>query len=169
MDWTSFTKTINIKAAKSTIYKAFSTRKGMESWFLKRCEYKAEDGRIADPEEFVTKAYSYHFQWHGWDDSANEHGHIVQTNGKDLFEFTFNANGKTNMIVIVNILEEDDECIVSLKQYNIPLDEKSREEWYLGCLTGWTFYLANLKSILEGGIDLRNKNPKVLKHKVINS
>jgi hypothetical protein len=28
----------------------------------------------------------------------------------------------------------------------------------MGCLGGWTFYLANLKSYLEGGVDLRNKN-----------
>jgi hypothetical protein len=26
------------------------------------------------------------------------------------------------------------------------------------CQLGWTFYLANLKSVIEGGVDLRNKN-----------
>jgi hypothetical protein len=28
-------------------------------------------------------------------------------------------------------------------------------------MTGWTFYLANLKSVLEGGLDLRNKNARL--------
>ena len=28
----------------------------------------------------------------------------------------------------------------------------------MGCLEGWTFYLTNLKSVIEGGLDLRNKN-----------
>lgn len=28
-------------------------------------------------------------------------------------------------------------------------------------LEGWTFYLTNLKSILEGGFNLRNKNNKL--------
>jgi len=33
----------------------------------------------------------------------------------------------------------------------------------LGCASGWAFYLVNLKSIYEGGLDLRNKTP-ALKH-----
>jgi hypothetical protein len=39
--------------------------------------------------------------------------------------------------------------------------------YHLGCKTGWTFYLANLKSLMEGGIDLRNKNEKI--QRVINA
>jgi len=31
----------------------------------------------------------------------------------------------------------------------------------VGCGEGWTFYLANLNSYLQGGIDLRNKNEKI--------
>jgi len=46
-------------------------------------------------------------------------------------------------------------------QEEIPTDEKSMQSFYVGCKTGWTFYLANMKSILEGGIDLRNKNEKL--------
>lgn len=37
----------------------------------------------------------------------------------------------------------------------------------LSCKTGWTSYLANLKSVLEGGIDPRNKNEQL--KAVINS
>jgi hypothetical protein len=37
----------------------------------------------------------------------------------------------------------------------------------VGCGEGWTFYLTNLKSILEGGVDLRNKEMKL--KNVINS
>ena len=43
--------------------------------------------------------------------------------------------------------------------HKIGPDEKLR--LYIGCGEGWTFYLANLKSMLEGGIDLRNKNDKI--------
>jgi len=52
--------------------------------------------------------------------------------------------------------------MVELTQSQIPLDDHSRMSYYVGCTRGWTFYLANLKSILEGGIDLRNKNNKLL-------
>jgi len=48
--------------------------------------------------------------------------------------------------------------VVELWQENIPGDEDSKVNLHMGCTKGWTFYLTNLKSILEGGIDLRNKN-----------
>jgi hypothetical protein len=38
-----------------------------------------------------------------------------------------------------------------------------QQYFFIECGLGWTFYLANLKSILEGGLDLRNKNPEIQK------
>ena len=32
---------------------------------------------------------------------------------------------------------------------------------FLECGEGWAFYLTNLKSHLEGGIDLRNRNERI--------
>jgi len=61
-------------------------------------------------------------------------------------------------MVEVKIKTEGGENIVELTQSEIPLDEQMRMSHYVGCTRGWTFYLANLKSIIEGGIDLRNKN-----------
>jgi len=40
-------------------------------------------------------------------------------------------------------------------------NESEQRYFYIGCGKGWTFYMANLKSILEGGIDLRNKNAAI--------
>jgi hypothetical protein len=54
--------------------------------------------------------------------------------------------------------EENGYHIVELVQENIPEDDNGKHNWHLGCKTGWTFYLANLKSLAEGGIDLRNKD-----------
>jgi hypothetical protein len=63
--------------------------------------------------------------------------------------------------------KKEGENIVELLQENIPTDEQGMHSWHLGCKTGSTFYLANLKSVLEGGIDLRNKSEKL--QRVINS
>jgi hypothetical protein len=46
-------------------------------------------------------------------------------------------------------------------------DILKQQHYFIECGSGWSFYLVNLKSILEGGPDLRNKNPDV-KH-VINA
>lgn len=58
----------------------------------------------------------------------------------------------------VTIKEEEGQHIAELVQDNIPDTEEARHSWHLGCKTGWTFYLTNLKCLLEGGPDLRNKN-----------
>jgi hypothetical protein len=50
------------------------------------------------------------------------------------------------------------ETICELIQDRIPSNADLSHHLYVLCGEGWTFYLANLKSILEGGIDLRNKN-----------
>jgi hypothetical protein len=39
--------------------------------------------------------------------------------------------------------------------------EAEKQYYHVGCKTGWTFYLANIKSLYEGGKDLRNKNDKL--------
>ena len=55
--------------------------------------------------------------------------------------------------------------VVELTQSRIPDDEN--HGIYVDCSYGWAFYLGNLKSVLEGGIDLRNKNVDI--KNVINS
>jgi hypothetical protein len=54
--------------------------------------------------------------------------------------------------------EERGHMIVELVQTEIPTDDRGKHYWHLGCKTGWTFYLANLKSLFEGGVDLRNRD-----------
>ena len=105
-DWSSFTKSITIKAAADKLYTAFTTRKGMESWFLRKSEFKHFDGTLLADEEFVQQADKYSWFWHGYPDEVNENGTILQANGSNLFEFTFNANGSNNMIVEVVITTE---------------------------------------------------------------
>jgi hypothetical protein len=48
-----------------------------------------------------------------------------------------------------------------VSHHNIPQDDYSRQHIRLGCSNGWAFYLHNLKSVYEGGLDLRNKDPKL--------
>ena len=85
-------------------------------------------------------------------------GTILQANGKDLFEFTFNGNGSNDMIVKVTLEKDGNGSLVTLHQYNIPVTDEGKSYWHLGCKTGWNFYLTNLKAVLEHGVDLRNKD-----------
>ncbi|HMJ48558.1 MAG TPA: SRPBCC domain-containing protein [Ferruginibacter sp.] len=162
-DWSRFTVRIPVKAAPKDLYKAWATRKGIEHWFLRLSEYKKPDGTLRTADEYVETGDNYRWLWHGWGDDTVETGTILSCNGKDQFKFKFGAAGDCT----VNIRTEEGENIVELIQENIPTDEEGMQNYHLGCKNGWTFYLANLKSLLEGGIDLRNKNEKI--QRVINS
>jgi hypothetical protein len=162
-DWTSFVVRINIKAAPNDLYAGWVTRGGIEYWFLRLSEYKKPDGRILGNNEYAEKGDIYKWLWHGWPDDTVEHGSVLDCNGFDFLKFSFGKAGNC----AVSIKEEDGETIVELVQDNIPTDEQGRHYWHLGCKTGWTFYLANMKSLYEGGIDLRNKNEKL--QQVLNS
>ena len=50
--------------------------------------------------------------------------------------------------------------LVNLTQKNIPTDDFSKINIRLGCDSGWSFFLVNLKSVYEGGLDLREKNER---------
>lgn len=162
-DWSRFELRINVNAPVEAIYKALTTPAGIESWFLRSAKYFTADKRLRESDECIQKGDHYTWLWHGYDDDTVEHNDILEVNGSDLVSFVFAGN----CIVTITIGLLDSETIVQLTQENIPTGEEGKTNIHLGCTEGWVFYLANLKSILEGGIDLRNRNTKI--GKVVNA
>ena len=154
VDWSRFSVRVNIKAPVEKLYHAWTSQQGIEHWFLRMSEYSTPDGRLRKRNEEVEKGDTYKWRWHGYPDSVTEEGTVLDLNGKDLFKFSFGKAGNCT----VKVYTEKDQSIVELIQDEIPTDEKSREYYHVGCKTGWTFNLANMKSIFEGGIDLRNRD-----------
>jgi len=151
INWTKFTKKISINSNAQTIFSSWTSQDSLEKWFLSKAEFKTSDNTPKDRMSQIEKGDKYTWMWYGSD--IIEEGEVLENNGKDYLKITF-----TGCDVSVEIKEESGETVVELIQSNIPLDEISRMDYYVGCTEGWTFYLANLKSILEGGIDLRNRN-----------
>ena len=81
--------------------------------------------------------------------------------------FAVSINFSGGCIVTVTLKEMQKETICQLTQEMPMPEEKEQRYYFIECGEGWTFYLANLKSVLEGGLDLRNRNEKL--YKVINS
>ncbi|MEN0054200.1 MAG: SRPBCC domain-containing protein [Mucilaginibacter sp.] len=151
--WTTFKLTASFDTGVRNIYEAWATPAGLESWFLRRAEFCAIAGRQRAPHEFISKEDTYTWYWHGYDDNTVEYGQVLENNGADLIKFTF--SGKS--IVTVDIQNKYGQTLIELTQENIPQEEDPTRNLYVQCQIGWTFYLANLKSIVEGGKDLRNK------------
>lgn len=167
-DWSTFTKRIPINASLDDVYTAWATEAGLESWFLRLSEFITVDGDPRDAYDLVQKDDLYKWLWHGWGDEVIHYGSIIEANDTDTLAFSFDAGDKSNnMQVRINLSRDQGFTIVELTQTNIPTDEQSKFLYHIGCMEGWTFYLTNLKSILEGGLDLRNKVVEI--KKVINS
>ena len=108
-NWTSFTKSITVKTTSEKLYYAFATRAGMESWFLRSCDYKHADGSSLLATDFAKAGDGYTWLWFGYADDTLENGKILQANGSELYEFTFNANGKNDMKLKVSFAKEEGE------------------------------------------------------------
>jgi uncharacterized protein YndB with AHSA1/START domain len=161
-DWSRFTLKININASLSAIYLAWTMRDELEKWFLRKAIF-CEDKKVQPASRMIQPGDTYEWYWHGHDDKVVEKGKVLHADGLQKLQFSFSGGG----IVTVDIGEAGGETIVMLTQEKIPTDEHGKVHYHMGCKQGWTFYLANLKSYLEGGIDLRNKN--VLLSGVINA
>ena len=151
LDWSTFEKRISIDAPITTLFKYWTSQENIEKWFLSQAQFYDKDGDERARDSQIQKGDTYVWMWHGSD--TIEKGEVLNTNSKDYLEFTF-----LGCVVSVNILLENEAHVVEIIQKEIPLDEQSKMNLFVGCSRGWTFYAANLKSILEGGIDLRNKN-----------
>lgn len=162
-DWSKFVLRIPIRASVQDLYDAWTSQNNIEHWFLRMARFKSTAGTLRGPEETVKPGDTYTWRWHGWPDEAEDYGEILACNDRDYFQFKFGKVG----ICTVRIQAENGFAIVELEQSQIPLDDASTYMYHVGCKTGWAFHLTNMKSIFEGGADLRNKDENL--KEVLNS
>ena len=151
--WTSFKLTADFDTDVRSIYEAWATPAGLKTWFLRKAIFCAIAGRQREPHEFINKEDTYSWYWYGHSDETVEYGQVLENNGADLLKFTFSGGS----IVTVDIQSKYGSTIVELTQENIPKENDPTKNLYVQCQIGWTFFLTNLKSVIEGGKDLRNK------------
>lgn len=153
-DWSKFTVKQPTNASVKEIEKLLSTQAGFETWFLREAIFMSSSGIKRKEQEVIQPTDTYRWMWYGYPDSVFETGEILSAEADEFIRFRFGTAG----IVSIKILSENNLTIIELIQTQIPTNEEAKVSWHLGCKTGWTFYLLNLKSILEGGLDLRNRN-----------
>lgn len=151
-DWTAFSLRILVRAKLQDVYNAWTKASELERWFLSVADFSDKERKTISKEKNVESGFSYAWSWYLFE--MVERGRFLEANGKDLLRFTFAGD----CIVEVKLSEKEGFVLVELSQKDIPTDEISKKEIRLGCHSGWSFYLVNLKSYCEGGLDLRNKN-----------
>lgn len=162
-DWSQFSLRIPVNTGIQEIYDRWTTPGGLESFFLRQALFTTADGIAKAGGEKIAVGDTYVWRWYGYPDAVTETGTVLAANGKDFLQFTFGKAGSVS--IVVKTMEGA--TVVELTQENIPTDEDSKFNYHIGCQGGWLFYLVNLKSLIEGGIDLRNRDEKLTQ--VINS
>lgn len=154
-DWSKFAVKIGISRDQAIVYDAWTSQEGIESWFLEKAEFTDPYGKVIPRRKKICVGNTYRWEWHVAEDVAR--GEVLGLEDSKSLSFTF-----LGCRVLVSIYEAEGETMVEIEQSSIPTDDASRVSYHLGCTRGWTFYLANLKSVLEGGHDLRNRNVGLL-------
>ena len=160
-NWSRFLLRIPISAHKQNIFDRWTSQSALESWFLRQALF-FRNGKALDPQTIIKENDNYEWRWYGYPDEVTEKGSILEMQ-KDKLKFSFGKAGN----VTVTVKEEQGQNILELLQDEIPTDENSQFEFHIGCSNGWVYHLTNLKSILEGGLHLTNRNMEL--KNVINS
>ena len=141
-DWSRFLLKIAIKASPEKVFKAWTDGKIVSRWFSVKAEIEPKkNGRI-------------YYEWLAGDKLE---ARIIEIVKNRKFVIPFGSKGER---LEVKIKKHGSGSICELRQYNMKTGPKDRVNMHMGCKTGWVFFLTNLKSYLEHGIDLRSHDKK---------
>ena len=167
-DWSQFQLGIFIHATPDDVFDAWTTGEGLTKWFLRSAEFAVSEGApvgkgrgrkplpafddlaVRPANDRCEPHDRYRWEWH-YNGGVVGEGWILDLRPPTRMVFTFGER----MEVELRMRKQGDLCEVNLRQYNIPVTAAGRSSMHLGCRVAWAFFLSNLKSVAEGGLDLR--------------
>lgn len=167
-DWLGFTQAVHVHASQAAVWRLISTCEGLERWFLTRAEAFTSDGRPWPRDRVLEPEQKLRLVWKT-PGECDARGACVPTEVKeDDVVLAVEAPQRLRISwyqdrgwVDIRLLpRRDGRLTVELQQrMHHTRDFPFLERVYVGCRQGWTFFLANLKSVAEGGADLREQAP----------
>jgi uncharacterized protein YndB with AHSA1/START domain len=154
-DWTQFTREIFVQADLPTVFQAWAKPGEITKWFIATANVTTVDNQLRSPDDIMQVGDQYHWRWH---QDLQTSGTILDVVENERLQFTFGdrtPGSDEKVIVTVTFKALDDTTSIVLKQENLPDDERSHVHWHMGCNMGWSFFMTNLKALLEHGVDLR--------------
>ena len=137
-DWSRFELTFFYYRPVEEVFRAWATPAGMESFFIKECRTSGpKDALVAAGDEYRFR-YVQPFE-HG--------GRCLAMTENELLSFTF---GSMEVVVTFEVIEGGTKVVLS--QSGIEDQVFS----HMNCRSCWLYFMTNLKSVLEHGIDLRD-------------
>jgi len=158
-NWTRFEKQVFIKAPSETVFNAWAIPDEFIKWFIAEANYTKNGQGNRTGRECIGPGDHYHWRWH--QDLATT-GVICDVVPNERIRFTFGKQSpESDVDVMVTVQVEelgDGYTKLSLIQENMA-DTAYGRHYHLSCNLGWSFFMTNLKGLLEHGIDLRETHP----------
>ncbi len=149
-NWDKFSHSIYLDADPEKVFEYLATPSGITGWFMGEAKYYYKDLHIRLGNETVKKGDSFLWKWLNKDLELK--GIVTESNDNSIFQFTFSPL----YLVTTKVTKEGNKTKLTLTQEYQKSAEKD-EFNYLNCCVCWVFFLTNLKSVIENGIDLREK------------
>lgn len=145
-----FTLKIWVRADAETLRRAWTRPDEVVRWFVAKCAYFAPDG--SEVEEAVAGGT---YRWE-WIESTKEESKVIAVDATTLRFGWYKDKGELE----VRFKQAGDETLMELTQTMNGGTDAERLDAQVDCKLGWTFFLSNLKSVYEGGLDLRETDPE---------
>lgn len=155
-DWTKFKKQTYIQANSNEVFNAWVKPNEIVNWFIAQADYSAPDGELRISDETIQAGDRYYWRWH---QDTDIEGEILKVEENKMIQFTFGDKVKGSdekIVVTVEVSEsEPGTTLLELTQENMADTLEAHSKWHLSCNLGWSFFMTNLKALLEHGVDLR--------------
>lgn len=150
--WDTLSLAIFVDAPLDVVDWHWATEAGITRWFIVDASYRSPGTEAPRaPTDRIQAGDRYVWTWNN---GVEEQGTVEFCESEGHYVFTFGEGTRVD----VRLSDQAGRTLVELTQSTEAIDDE-RYAVYRDCLQGWTFYLANLKSMMEGGIDLRESNP----------
>lgn len=155
-DWTRFERRIFINASVESVFRAWAVPEDIVKWFIAKADYHSAGGAPRPATDLVEAGDSYSWEWH---QDLRSQGAVLEVVPYSKLLFTFGdkePGSDEKILVTIEVSAMDDEMtLLRLIQENMADTPQAHVSWHMQCNLGWSFFMTNLKGLLEHGIDLR--------------
>jgi uncharacterized protein YndB with AHSA1/START domain len=150
-DWAAFDVFLEIDAPPESVMNCWRTAHGIQQFFIAEMKVTGSGGQARMEDDTIQKDDTY--WWHYVHDYTGQ-GQFLSSSENQV-RFTFG----TSYQVEITAVPADNGTLLHLKQTGMSDSMEDRVHGSLNCRSCWINFIVNLKSVLEHGIDLRDKNP----------
>lgn len=143
-----FHHSIYLKCTAEEAYRFAASADGLCKWFMGSAVYSDTNGNNKAKNETAQSGDTFSWQWLKKDLKID--GKVIDAVKNEKFSFTFG----NSFIVTISIKQLKGRILFTLHQaYN--KDAEQNDFAHINCCVCWTFFMTNLKSVVEHGNDLR--------------